>query len=77
MELKHVERKSPTLDAKPPPDAIVLFDGTEQSLKDHWRAGAIRTDGGLLTQGATKKQTFGDYRLHVEFKTPFMTGTRQ
>ena len=72
MGLKRVERKSPTLGAKPPADAIVLFDGSEASLRANWNDGAKRTEDGLLVQGATSKQTFGDYRLHLEFMTPFM-----
>lgn len=72
MGLKRVERKSPTLGAKPPADAIVLFDGSEESLRANWNDGAKRTEDGLLMQGATSKQTFGDYRLHLEFITPYM-----
>jgi len=72
MNLKRVERQSPTLGSLPPPGAIVLFDGSEASLKNNWSDGAKRTDNGLLMQGATSKQTFSDYRLHIEFMTPFM-----
>ena len=72
MGLKKVERKSPTLGAAPPADAIVLFDGSEESLKKNWEAGAKRTEDGLLAQGASTKQTFTDYRLHLEFMTPYM-----
>ena len=70
-KLKRIERKSPTLSASPPPDAIVLFDGSKQSLDEHWQNGAKRTDDGLLMQGATSKDTFRDYTLHIEFRTPF------
>ena len=70
-KLKKVERKSSTLDQKPPAGAIVLFDGSEGSLA-HWENAKL-VDGKYL--GATNcstKQEFGDHTLHVEFRTPFM-----
>ena len=65
--------------AKPPKGAIVLFDGTEKTLKN-WTSGngiptksklvegaleSVRGDGYLQT-----KQEFGSCKLHVEFATP-------
>ncbi len=50
---------------------MVLFDGSASSL-DNWQPGAKRSDDGLLLAGATTRQVFGDYSLHVEFQTPFM-----
>ncbi len=76
MELKKVERTSPTLGAAPPEDAVVLFDGTAASLNDHWKPGAKITADGLLQQGATSTDTFHDYTLHAEFRTPFMPAAR-
>ncbi len=76
MQLKRVERVSPTMGAKPPADAIVLFDGSEQSLQEHWQPGAQRTADGLLKMGVTTKQSFQDYQLHVEFRLPFMPAAR-
>lgn len=72
LRLKKVTRSSPTLGAAPPPGAVVLFDGSPKSLEDHWKPGAKRTDNGLLQQGATSVDTFDDYTLHLEFRTPFM-----
>lgn len=72
MGLKKIDRKSPTLGASPPPGAIVLFDGTEESLRANWDDGAKRTDDGLLVQGVTTRDSFSDYRLHLEFQTPYM-----
>lgn len=66
--LTKVERKSPTLGKKPPAGAIVLFDGTSADAFE----GARVTEDGLLMQGATSKQTFGDCMIHLEFRTPFM-----
>lgn len=67
-ELKKVERKSPTLGAKPPAGAIVLFDGTNTEA---WEGGRITKDG-LLEVGTRTKQSFGSFQLHLEFRTPFM-----
>jgi hypothetical protein len=74
-EMKKVERKSPTLGAKPPEGAKVLFDGT--SL-DAWAEGEL--DGDLLAPkkrvGDFTKQKFTSFTLHVEFRTPFMPFAR-
>ena len=74
-KLKKIERRSPTLGAAAPPEAIVLFDGTDASLAK-WQAGAKRTPDGLLIPGVTTKETFRDYSLHAEFQTPFMAGCK-
>jgi hypothetical protein len=69
---KRVERKSPTLGAKAPAGAIVLFDGT---TADNFQGGRM-TEDHLLMQGATSKRTFQDCTLHVEFRTPYMPEDR-
>lgn len=71
--LKKVERKSPTLGAKPPKGALVLFAGDSV---DAWENGQL-VDGKYL--GATNCETvkkFGDHKLHIEFRTPFMVAAR-
>lgn len=68
IELPRIERKSPTLGAKPPADAVVLFDG---SSADAWENGKME-DGLLQATGATSKQKFKSYKLHLEFRTPYM-----
>jgi hypothetical protein len=70
--LDKVERKSPTLGAKPPAGAVVLFDGSSAAA---FQPGKM-TDDGLLIAGATSKQKFGDCQLHVEFQLPFMPEAR-
>jgi hypothetical protein len=62
---------SSTLGAKPPEDAVVLFDGTDAS---GWTGGPWRVANGYMevngTGNITSKAEFGDGRLHVEFATP-------
>lgn len=75
--LLKVTRKSPTMGAKPPRGATVLFPGASTQ---QWVA-AIQTAEGLLqpaagSRGALTKQTFGDVALHLEFRTPFMPDAR-
>lgn len=65
--LKKVDRKSPTLGAKPPQGAVVLFDG---SSVDKFSDAVLTTDK-WLTQECSSKQSFGDHSLHLEFRTPF------
>ena len=71
-QLARVERKSPTLGAKPPQGAIMLFDGTSA---EHWDKGKIE-GGHLLATGCTSKRNFGSYKLHLEFRTPYKPAAR-
>lgn len=67
-QLKKVTRQSPTLGAKPPPGAIVLFDGQGT---DKFDGGRLTSDG-LLIPAATSRQKFQSGTLHLEFRTPYM-----
>ena len=69
---KKVMRKSPTLGAKPPTGAIVLFDGTNT---DQWVKGRMDARKLLNSNTATEK-TFQSFTLHVEFVTPFKPKAR-
>jgi hypothetical protein len=66
-EFKRIVRESPTLGMAPPEGAVVLFDGT---TAEHFEGGQL-TDDGLLMQGVTSKQKFGNCQVHLEFRTPF------
>lgn len=83
IDAKRVDRKSPTLEAKPPAGAIVLLPyevGKPTSL-DEWTNPnwAVKKDGSVtVTKGGnrTKKNFAGPWRMHLEFKTPFQPTAR-
>ena len=75
--LARIERKSPTLGAKPAEGAIVLYAGPDDVKK--WNGGKLIEDSdgkflgtGFSGNGPTTKQTFGAFQVHVEFRTPYM-----
>jgi hypothetical protein len=70
--LAKTERQSPTIGEKPPAGAVVLFDG---SNIDHFPGGTM-TDDHLLLAGAVSKPEYQDFKLHIEFRTPFMPNAR-
>lgn len=70
--LARLERQSPTLGAKPPEGAVVLFDGTSA---DAWQNGKVE-NGFLTAAGSTSKQRFAGYTLHLEFRTPYQPAAR-
>jgi len=87
FELNKTVRLSPTLGAKPPEGAIVLFDGKDFNKWKHpkkkegedkvkWELvdGAMRVKprtGSIIT-----RKQFTDVKLHIEFRTPFMPEKR-
>jgi Domain of Unknown Function (DUF1080) len=72
MVFQKIERKSPTLGAKPPKGAVVLFDGSSVDAFENGRT----TADGLLMVGTRTKQAFGDFLLHAEFRLPYMPDAR-
>jgi hypothetical protein len=64
----HVERESGTMGSCAPCGAVVLFDGTNT---DKLKNGKM-TDGGLLMEGTETAVGYGDMRLHLEFRLPYM-----
>lgn len=66
--MEKIERKSPTLGAKPPTGAVVLFDGTSA---DQWENAHMDEARHLLAAGTRSKQSFKDFTAHVEFLLPF------
>lgn len=81
FEMKHVHLKSPTLGAKAPEGALVLLDGTSLEA---WQQRDGSTPTWKLVEGAMEvakgdvvsKRKFNDFKLHLEFRTPFMPQAR-
>ena len=84
FDLQHIVRTSPTLGAKPPKGAIVLFDGhnLDAWAKKNGKEWLVENgpvpwkllpDGTLeivpTTESIITHQKFGDCHLHVEFRT--------
>ena len=70
FELERLERKSPSLGAKAPKGAIVLFDGTG---KGEWQGGRLDEQTKLLNTDGRDIRTarkFQNYTMHVEFLLP-------
>lgn len=76
LRLTRVVRKSPTMGARPPEGAIVLFDGTST---DAWKGGRLDKATKLLnTDGRDirTKQKFNSYTVHLEFLLPYRPDAR-
>ena len=65
--MEKTERKSPTLGARPPEGAVVLFDG---SNADAWSSPHV-DERHLLQAGCKSKKGFANFQAHVEFLLPF------
>ena len=70
--LERIRRQSPTLGARPPKNAIVLFDGKDTNQFTR----AQMTGDGLLMEGAYLKAMYQDFNLHVEFMLPYLPSAR-
>jgi hypothetical protein len=64
-DLKKTTRESPTLGAKPPQGAKVLFDGKTNDFKPG------KAEGDLLVQGQNSQTKFQSATVHVEFLLPY------
>jgi hypothetical protein len=71
--LTKVVRRSPTLGAKPPAGAIVLFDG---SGTEEWSQGASMTPEKLLNFGVVTRRKFQDFAIHLEFMISYVPQTQ-
>ena len=82
FSLRRIERRPPSLGAEPPEEAVVLFDGTGLEAwihRDGQPAGwKLREDGSMeVTRGnILTRRSFGDVRIHLEFRTPLMPEAR-
>src|SRR5437773_199976 len=63
-----VSSAPPTLEAKPPEGAIVLFEGEKSDELTDVKVGGHK----MLFAGAKTKRPFTDFKLHAEFLVPFM-----
>jgi hypothetical protein len=72
-EFKKVERQSPTIGAKPPEGAIILFDGKSG---DKFNGGKGKVEDGLLVPRADSDLKYQNCTLHVEFRLPYMPHDR-
>jgi len=71
--LEKAERKSPTLGAKAPSGATVLYAGPDDASK--WDKAVIveLSDGKFLSaSGVRSNDKFQSFQMHVEFRTPWM-----
>ncbi len=66
-QLQRVNRVSPTMGAKPPEGAIVLFDGAGT---EKFKNGKLTKDG-FLAAGTETKDAWNNFRLHGEFLLPY------
>lgn len=72
-KLKKVERKSPTLGAKPPEGAVVLFADEKDAA--NWENGKVAdlSDGKFLAASNPRsKKAFQSFTAHVEFRLAWM-----
>ena len=76
MSFKKIMRASDRLGARPPSDALVLFDGRDTSA---WEGGRLDPETRLLNNDGkdiATREAFNDYTAHVEFMLPFRPDAR-
>lgn len=77
-ELKRHVRQSPTLGAKPPPGAIILFDGSSTTAfleRDYGTKplAKMTEDKHLMPSAVSKHWLAKDSSLHLEFRMPHLS----
>ena len=78
------KKRSPTLDLRAPPGAVILFDGARLDAWVHQASGKnatwkIRSPVAEVVPKSgniVSRQTFSNHKLHLEFRTPFMPEAR-
>lgn len=88
FSMEKVIRLSPTLGARPPKEAVILFDDKNFKNFKEWKRSGNQTgpvpwkivDGAMeVVPGTSSIMTikeFADVKLHLEFRTPFMPKER-
>jgi hypothetical protein len=74
--LPKANRSSATLGQKPPEGAILIYDGMGTSTDTSRLVGGRVSEDGLLMEGVTTKDTFGDALWHIEFRLPYQPKDR-
>ncbi len=84
FEIERIQRLSPTLGKQRPAGALALFDGRSLAAwrprdpnagEVKWKlveGGAMQVNGGDIIT----RQSFGSFRLHLEFQLPYMPEAR-
>jgi len=75
-KLPKVNRSSATLGQKPPEGAIVIYDGMGTSTDTSKLVDGRVSEDGLLMEGVTTKDSFGDALWHIEFRLPYQPKDR-
>ena len=76
VSMPKVERKSPTLEERPPTNAIVICDGAGPVDETKTLVNPRLTADGLLMEGVTTADAYGDARWHIEFRLPYQPHDR-
>lgn len=71
MTLSKIVRKSPTLGQAAPEGAVYLYNSKKKI--NAFNPG--KTRGAYLTEGQISKDSFQDFHLHIEFRTPYKPAT--
>jgi hypothetical protein len=69
-------RSSATLGQQPPEGAVVIYDGTGTSTDTSKLVDGRVSEDGLLMEGVTTKESFGDALWHIEFRLPYQPKDR-